>query len=190
MEAEIKRGSGLVNAALGVLAIVREQLTGIGPAACEAHTGGKQRGGSSSASVLCMPAVFSARPHLGMYARGVLFLTLLLAAAGLVVAQEAPAKNPTQSILITHGPVVESASASSAVIAWSTNVSAGTVVRYGTDPNHLTVRAEMPWGGYTHRVTLRNLQSDTTYYFQVSSPHAAGSGAEVSSDVLHFTTGL
>jgi len=89
---------------------------------------------------------------------------------------------------ITHGPVVESVTPTSGTVAWSTNVSAGSVVHYGMSQAALTRRAEMPWGGYTHRVTLAHLQPDTTYFFQASSPDAKGSGQALQSEVKSFHT--
>ena len=89
---------------------------------------------------------------------------------------------------ITNGPVVESVTPTSGIVAWSTDVSSGSVVHYGTAQDQLTRRSEMPWGGYTHRVTLRQLQPDTTYYFEASSPDAKGSGETLRSPVLSFHT--
>src|ERR1051326_4456915 len=60
------------------------------------------------------------------------------------------ASNPVQ---ITNGPVVENVTDTTAQIAWSTNVNAGTTLHYGTEPSHLELAAGMPWGGLTHRVT-------------------------------------
>src|SRR5437879_5057361 len=74
------------------------------------------------------------------------------------------------AVKITNGPVVEHVTDTTAVIAWSTNVNAGTVVHYGTDPRHLDMTAGMPWGGLTHRVNLKDLFPGTTYYFQAESP--------------------
>ena len=91
-------------------------------------------------------------------------------------------------VQITQGPKVEHADATTAIIAWSTNVSAGTAVKYGTDSAHLSQSAAMPWGGFTHRVTLRDLKPNTTYYFQVISDHAQGSGTNIASSVSQFQT--
>ena len=93
-----------------------------------------------------------------------------------------------EPVKITRGPVVEHTDANQATIAWSTNTSAATIVRYGTDPDHLTDRAEMPWGALTHRVTLKNLQPGTTYYFQADSSEAQGTGSETISAIGTFTT--
>jgi phosphodiesterase/alkaline phosphatase D-like protein len=91
-------------------------------------------------------------------------------------------------VRITQGPKVEHTSATTAIIAWSTDASSGTLVKYGTDPDNLTQQAGMPWGGFTHRVTLKDLKPNTTYYFQVISGQAQGSGTTTSSDVAQFQT--
>ena len=80
---------------------------------------------------------------------------------------------------------------STATIAWSTNRRGSSRVTYGTDPNNLTQLGEAPWGqgGLTHRVVLKNLQTNTTYYFQVETGQAQGTGGEVESErVQSFTT--
>lgn len=91
-------------------------------------------------------------------------------------------------VQITQGPKVEHADSTTAVIAWSTNASSGTIVKYGTDPANLTQTAAMPWGGFTHRVTLQNLKPNTTYYFQAISDHAQDSGTQAASDITQFQT--
>jgi phosphodiesterase/alkaline phosphatase D-like protein len=91
-------------------------------------------------------------------------------------------------VRITQGPKVEHTDATTAIIAWSTDVSSGTQVKYGSDPNNLTQQAGMPWGGFTHRVTLKNLKPNTTYFFQAISGQAQGSGTTASSDIAQFQT--
>ncbi len=97
------------------------------------------------------------------------------------------ASNPN-TVRITSGPTVEYAGSDRAIIAWSTNVSSGTVVRYGQDENNLSQVAKMPWGSLTHRVTIKNLHPGTHYFFQVQSGDAAGSGTSIESAVLQFDT--
>ena len=109
----------------------------------------------------------------------VVTLSIMLLIATLVFADP---------LRITKGPVVEHTEAHEATIAWSTNASSATIVRFGTDPNHLNDRAEMPWGALTHRVTLKHLQPGTTYYFQVDSSQGEGSGSEAVSAVGTFAT--
>ena|SRR5215475_12046464 len=93
--------------------------------------------------------------------------------------------NPTR---ITHGPVIEYLSSTSAEIAWSTNVSASTLVRYGEDPNALIKTAQAPWGQETHRVLLKDLKPNTTYYFVVESGEAKDYGTMAKSAEAQLTT--
>jgi len=93
-----------------------------------------------------------------------------------------------EEVKITKGPVVEHTTADSAIVAWSTNVSASTVVKYGTDQNNLTQTAQAPWGGLTHRVTIKNLEPGKTYYFQVDSGQGQGTGGNTMSQIGNFTT--
>jgi phosphodiesterase/alkaline phosphatase D-like protein len=95
---------------------------------------------------------------------------------------------PSVAVEITSGPVVESVTDTTAVIAWSTNVNAGTVLRYGTDPNHLDQAAGMPWGGLTHRVDLKDLKPDTRYYFKAESAQGQGTGTAATAPSSSFRT--
>jgi phosphodiesterase/alkaline phosphatase D-like protein len=110
--------------------------------------------------------------------------SLIFFFASLACAQDERAQN----VQITKGPRVESVTNDTAEIAWSTNVNASTLVRYGTDVEKLTSTAQEPWGGLTHRVTIRNLRPGTTYYFQAESNHGQGTGTKATSDVASFTT--
>lgn len=110
---------------------------------------------------------------------------LLVTIAIPVVAQESPNADAPTAMKITKGPTVEYASGTSAIVAWSTNVSGATIVHYGTDPNNLSQKAMAPWGALTHRVTLKNLQPNTTYYFKVDSTESGKAG---SSDIQKFET--
>ncbi len=93
-----------------------------------------------------------------------------------------------RAVRITKGPILEFVSDHSAIIAWSNNVGAGTVLRYGTSDRELPQVAETKWGGRTHRVHLTNLRPNTTYYFRVESAHAQGSGTEAEGHVESFHT--
>lgn len=114
--------------------------------------------------------------------------TLVLSAACLAQSSAEPAReNPVR---ITSGPVVEEVTDSTATIAWSTNVNAGTTLHYGTEPDDLNLMAAMPWGGLTHRVYLKGLKAGTTYYFQAESGDAQGTGSKAQSDPSLFQTKL
>lgn len=93
--------------------------------------------------------------------------------------------NPTR---ITDGPVIEYLSSTSAEIAWSTNVSASTLVRYGEDANALVKTAQAPWGQATHRVVIKGLKPNTTYYFVVESGEAKDYGTMAKSSEAQLTT--
>jgi hypothetical protein len=95
---------------------------------------------------------------------------------------------PTNGVQITHGPVVENVTDTTAEIAWSTNVNSGTALHYGTDPTHLDQTAGMPWGGFTHRVLIKNLKPNTTYYFKAESGQGQGTGTLAEAEQASFQT--
>ena len=114
---------------------------------------------------------------------------ILLGVLGLSGARAQSAEEESlPPVRITHGPVVENVTDTTAIVAWSTNVNSGTTLRYGTTPNHLDQGAGMPWGGFTHRVYLRNLQPGTKYFFQAESSKAQGTGTSAIADVMSFET--
>src|SRR4051812_13565994 len=113
--------------------------------------------------------------------------TLVLAYA--LASTCAFAQNPkSEAERITGGPVIESVSDHSAVVAWSTNAKSSSILSYGTDRNNLSQKAEAPWGGKPHRVFLKNLQPNTTYYFRVHSGEAQGTGTSVDSPIYELKT--
>lgn len=121
----------------------------------------------------------------------IIFLVLSVCALG--QSRSAPDELPDQPmppVKIIHGPVVELIGDSMAQVAWSTNVNAGTLVRYGTDPKELNQTAGMPWGGLTHRVVLKRLHPDTTYYFKVESAQGQDTGTRDESQQSSFKTVL
>jgi hypothetical protein len=97
---------------------------------------------------------------------------------------------PSPAVKIVQGPVVELITDSTAQIAWSTNVNAGTLLHYGTDPQKLDQTASMPWGGLTHRVVLKNLRASTTYYFVAESAQGQDTGTRAEAPRASFTTGV
>jgi phosphodiesterase/alkaline phosphatase D-like protein len=113
-----------------------------------------------------------------------------MGAGTLAFAQAQPSE-----LKIVDGPNIESLTETRAQIAWSTDVEASALVRYGTDQSKLDQAAREKWGGYktqrsaVHRVVLQNLKPNTTYYYQVESGegwHTAKNLAQ--SDVRSFTT--
>jgi purple acid phosphatase-like protein len=100
----------------------------------------------------------------------------------------APIGAPSNAVQITNGPVVENVTDTTAEIAWSTNVNSGTALHYGTDPSHLDQTAGMPWGGFTHRVFIRDLKPNTTYYFKAESGQGQGTGTLAEAARASFQT--
>ena len=99
-----------------------------------------------------------------------------------------PIGTPTSAVQITNGPVVENVTDTTAEIAWSTNVNSGTALHYGIDPSHLDMTASMPWGGFTHRVLIKNLKPNTTYYFKAESGQGQGTGSQAETAQSSFQT--
>jgi purple acid phosphatase-like protein len=100
----------------------------------------------------------------------------------------APIGMAGEAVQITHGPVVENVTDTTAEIAWSTNVNSGTALHYGIDPGHLDQTAGMPWGGFTHRVLIKNLKPNTTYYFKAESGQGQGTGTMAEAAPASFQT--
>jgi phosphodiesterase/alkaline phosphatase D-like protein len=117
----------------------------------------------------------------------------LLACAAMLLLQVAVAQQ-MQPLTITNGPKIEYVGPRSAEIAWTTSTGGSTILRYGTDPNSLNQTAEEPYAKgqgsahVTHRVTVKNLQPNTKYYFIVDSGQGQGTGTEARSPVQSFTT--
>ncbi|MGZ4814233.1 MAG: fibronectin type III domain-containing protein [Terriglobales bacterium] len=116
--------------------------------------------------------------------------TFAIAVLLLVWGTGSVAAAQSQPIHITDGPRVEGTSAHTAVIAWTTNARGSTIVHYGTNPNSLNQTAESPYTqqGQTHRVHIKDLQPNTTYYFAVDSGQGFGSGTDSRSAVGQFQT--
>jgi len=80
-----------------------------------------------------------------------------------------PGQQSPVGVRITRGPTIQYADDHSAVISWSTDENAPSMVYYGTDANNLSRTAESAGGTTFHRVHLSNLNPQTTYYFLVDS---------------------
>jgi len=121
----------------------------------------------------------------------IVILTLALgacAASGNTVSGSGNQDAPPPAVRITQGPIVEYVTDTMAVIAWSTNVSSGSLVRYGLDPKRLDRQASMPWGALTHRVELKDLNPGATYYFIAESNQGQGTGTQVQAGEQSFQT--
>ena len=100
----------------------------------------------------------------------------------------------SSNIQLMGTPKVEYVDDNSAQIAWSTNAKSSATVHYGTSPSALSQTAQAPWGGEStssstvHRVKIQGLQPNTTYYYQVDSAQAQGTGTEAKGQVMSFQT--
>ena len=122
-------------------------------------------------------------------AMATILLTALLGAA-ISWAQSKP-----KAERITNGPVVKEETRNSVEISWSTDAPGSSVVKYGGSPNELRETAEEPWGGkreangdYNHTVWVKNLKSNTTYYYRVETGQGLGTGTDADSRTGQFRT--
>jgi Purple acid Phosphatase, N-terminal domain len=120
--------------------------------------------------------------------------TLVLLAIAFLLLPLTAAAQQAQPLTITDGPRIEFVGPNSAEIAWTTSTGGSTIVRYGTNPNNLDQVAEAAYdrgqGSHhvTHRVKIKSLRANTTYFFMVDSAQGQGTGTEVKSPVQSFTT--
>ena len=116
--------------------------------------------------------------------------TLALAQTQHAQAQQTPGSSSQApgAVQITNGPGVQNLTSTSAEVFWNTNAPSAAVVRYGTSRDKLDQTAEEASGQTSHKVELKNLQPNTTYYFQVDSSQAKGTRTETKSGVGIFKT--
>ncbi|MBV9608373.1 MAG: fibronectin type III domain-containing protein [Acidobacteria bacterium] len=118
--------------------------------------------------------------------RKTLVVVAVLALCTLAFAQTE--KTAPGAVQITNGPGVTNLTGTSATVFWNTTAPSASVVRYGTSRDKLTETAEEAWGQTSHKVELKNLQPNTTYFFQVDSSQAKGTGTEIKSGIGTFKT--
>jgi hypothetical protein len=121
--------------------------------------------------------------------------TLAIAGLGLTLWAGAAAKANfvdtakaagTVAPAITDGPRVEYVSSHHAVIGWTTDAAASTVLHYGTSKENLVLSERSRWTKTNHRISLSKLKANTIYYFRATS--SLKNGATVSSGVETFKT--
>lgn len=126
-----------------------------------------------------------------MTAKQLLIRTAVFLTVGgtMMFAQQKPAAEK-----IINGPRVEQVTDSGATIAWTTNTGGSSVIRYGTAANHLDQTARSPYAdnesakSQTHRVQLKGLKPNTTYFYEVVSGQGEGTGTTAQSQVAQFKT--
>ncbi|MBN2000543.1 fibronectin type III domain-containing protein, partial [candidate division KSB1 bacterium] len=94
--------------------------------------------------------------------------------------------NDTSPPKITNGPLVRNITATTAVIAWSTDEASTSRVEYGTTQQY---GFERSGSGLVreHEIKLSGLQPNTTYHYRVSSTDSVQNGPTTSSDAVFMT---
>lgn len=92
----------------------------------------------------------------------------------------------TQFPVILAGPTVTSRGRDRAVVEWTTDEPANSVVRYGRDRLEGSVSAGD--NEVEHKLVLSNLQAGVSYKFVVNATDAAGNGATQSAEAFFTTT--
>jgi purple acid phosphatase-like protein len=101
----------------------------------------------------------------------------------LLLSCAAAAQAPQQArVEVTEGPTITYVDDQFAVVAWTTKAPSESRVFYGTDAEDLNQVAESMKATTAHRVDLRDLKPDTTYYFQLDT------GGPTDAAVLQFRT--
>ena len=91
------------------------------------------------------------------------------------------------TVNVSRGPVPQYVNQNMALISWQTDRQSSSTVKYGTDPNNLSQTATGNWGT-NHQVQVQGLQPSTTYYYQVQSSPAEGTGNVATSQTANFQT--
>ncbi|UQA55492.1 metallophosphoesterase [Polyangium aurulentum] len=104
---------------------------------------------------------------------------LLAAPAAALLAIAAPASAEQ----LVRKPYIQTLTPTSAILVWTTDSGANSVVHYGTSPQSLTQVAELASSVTQHEVKLSNLQPGTRYYYDVGS---AGGGVLAGGDASHY----
>jgi|ERR1700675_1746831 phosphodiesterase/alkaline phosphatase D-like protein len=126
-------------------------------------------------------------------------VTCSLLSSAPTAAQAPPPAKQAKRVHITHGPALESATDSSAIITWTSNNPGGTdehfgVVHYGTDSKNLSgtakshIRLNRGHSYTVFRVRVDGLKPRTTYYYKVDSVDARSASDGVTSPVKTFMT--
>lgn len=104
-----------------------------------------------------------------------------------VVFGSTPASEDLTAPVITTDPSTIYVNDRQATISWVTSEAADAEISFGTDSGNLTEIVTEEDFNTTHSVTLTNLESGTTYFYQVASIDQSNNGPATSS-ILEFTT--
>lgn len=119
-----------------------------------------------------------------------LFLSLVLLLSSGVLAQNNQERSydnsaqqaPTTTVNVTQGPTIQYADDQFAVITWTTDQPFASRILYGKDASNLNQISEDSRSlSLRHQINLRNLQSNTTYYFRIDTGQGAQAAASADS---------
>jgi phosphodiesterase/alkaline phosphatase D-like protein len=102
-------------------------------------------------------------------------------------ATAAAAQPAAGAVSITQQPSLAFLGEKNVTLQWSTNVPANSIVKFGTNMMALNQTAEGTWGTI-HQVTLRNLNPNTLYYFQVLSGQTVNIATATKGNIEGFRT--
>lgn len=95
---------------------------------------------------------------------------------------------PTDNVPPVISAITATPTATSAVIAWTTNELSNSRVNYGTSAGALNLSVNDAAMLTAHSVTLPGLTGNTTYYYTVTSTDASGNPATAPASPASFTT--
>lgn len=94
----------------------------------------------------------------------------LLMLVSLLASSSATAQN------VTRGPYLQTATPTSVIVRWRTDVPTDSAVRYGTAADSLTSTESDALAKTDHEITLTGLSPDTRYYYSIGTTAAAIEG--------------
>jgi len=89
---------------------------------------------------------------------------------------------PASAEALARKPYLQTLTPTSAILVWTTDVAAGSVVHYGTSQQDLTKTASAPGTATQHEVKIAGLKPSTRYYYNVGSSN----GVLASEDANHY----
>ena len=98
----------------------------------------------------------------------------MLSTAGSVL----PAGPVDEAQTLVRGPYLQSGTSSSVIIKWRTDEATDSVVRYGLDPDSLTLSATNSTSTTEHAVQLTGLSADMQYFYSVGTSSVALAGGD------------
>ena len=89
-------------------------------------------------------------------------------AVAILYAVSSQSAGATTVSRLLRGPYLQTATSTSIVVRWRTDLAGVSRVRYGVDVANLDQTADSPAATTNHSVRLANLQPDTLYFYSVA----------------------